>query len=496
MKDQLDFWLSKVTMYRLITLCLTGLLSVSAILSLTGYFAFPVWSLALSIIVLLISTYGSGRLFGWLFGVRQHGESSIITALILACLFLPPVSLLAVIKLALIGVFASASKYLIVIRGRHLLNPAAAAAVIASTTGLMGMAWWVATPALLPITLSIAFFVLYKTRRLQMGALFIALATTIITIQAVVFGSSFGEGLWSALASWPIVFFAGVMLSEPLTQPPRYWQQLVVAALVAILFAVPIHSPLIPFTPALALVIGNLVAWYWGTRRSVSLKFVKKIQLTPSSYEFVFSGNVPFAAGQYIELTLPHSNADSRGRRRVFTVASSPGDKTVRFGIKIPERHSTFKQALMNLNEGTIVRATRVAGDFLLPNDTKRPVLFIAGGVGITPLISYLRSYKDRDIVLIYAVSSPAEIAYRDVLAVAGIPVIVVTVSGKVNDMPGGWSVVNATAVSSEILKNVVSDIEKRTVYISGPPLMVNAVRRAVRKLGVRKVMTDHFTGY
>lgn len=496
MKDQLEYWLSKVTMYRLVTLCLSVLLGVAAVLSATGYLAFSVWSLMLGAGILLASTYGSGRLFGWLFGVRPHGESSIITALILTCLFLPPTSALGVIVFVLIGFFASASKYLIAVRGRHILNPAAASAAIATTTGLVSMAWWVATPALLPLTLIIALLILYKTRRLQMGMVFMSIASTLVTAQAVLFGATLSEGLWSAFASWPILFFAGVMLSEPLTQPPRRWQQLTIAAIVAVLFAAPIHSPLIPFTPAIALVVGNIIAWYWGSRRSLALKFIKKVQLTPSSYEFVFSGSVPYVAGQYIELTVPHKKADSRGQRRLFTIATSPGDKTVRFGIKIPEKHSTFKQALLELREGNVVRATRVAGDFLLPNDTTQPLLFVAGGIGITPLISYLRSYKDRDIILVYAVASAAEIAYRDILAVAGIPVIIVTATGRVDNMPGGWNVIRADAVSTELLKKAVKDIQTRAVYISGPPLMVNAVARSAHQLGVRRIKTDHFAGY
>jgi ferredoxin-NADP reductase len=496
MKDQLDYWLSKVTMYRLVTLCLSALLGVALLVALTGQLGFAPWLLLVSVAILLAATYGSGRLFGWLFGVRPHGESSIITALILACLFFPPISVLAAVKLVLVGCFASASKYLIAIRGRHILNPAATAAVIASVTGLAGAAWWIATPALLPVALIIALLILYKTRRLQMGVLFMLLATILVTISAMLFGTAFVPSLLMAIESWPIVFLAGVMLSEPLTQPPRRWQQLSITVLIAVLMVVPLRTPVIAMTPALALLIGNAVSWYWGSRRALKLTFVKKVQLTPSSYEFVFTGNVPFVAGQYIELTLPHHGADSRGVRRVFTIAASPGDKTMRFGIKIPERHSTFKQALTQLQEGTVVAATRVAGDFVLPAETARPILFVAGGIGITPLISYVRSYTGRNIVLVYAVSSPAEIAYRDVLAVAGIRVIVVTPVATIDDIPGGWEVIDGAAVTPEILQKAVPDIRERMVYISGPPLMVNAVKRTAKKLGARAVKTDHFAGY
>lgn len=495
MKDWLDAQLSRVTMYRLVTLCLSALLVASGLFALTGYFSFSPIELFIATSVLIGATLGTSKLFGWLFGVSVQSESSAITGLILAFLFMPPTSWQGWAVLVFIGVIAGASKFLLAIRGRHIFNPAAVAAVIAGAVGLAGASWWVATPALLPVVVMISLLILYKTRRLLMGGVFVAVAVVAVTLQGMLAGEMIGESLWLAVASWPIVFFAGVMLSEPLTQPPRRSQQLAIAALVAVLLAMPLQTSVLTMSPALALLIGNAISWWLGTRRAVKLKFVERKRLTPSSYEFIFEGTAPFRAGQYIELMLPHKKPDSRGARRVFTIATSPGDKSLRFGIKIPERSSTFKQALMVLQPGKVIQATRIAGDFVLPKDTKQPVLFVAGGIGITPLISYIRARQSHDITLVYAVSSPAEIAYRDVLAVSGMKVIVVVPGGKA-EVPGGWKVVDGAFVSEDILAEHVADLKDRTAYISGPPLMVNAVKRSVRKLGARFVHTDHFSGY
>lgn len=498
-KDRLDFWLSKVTMYRLVTLCLVTLLSISGLLTLTGYFAFSLLALALSVTVLLVAVYGSGRLFGWIFGVRPHGESSIITALILACLFVPPeLTLLAFAKLALIGVFASTTKYLVAVRGRHIFNPAAAAVVLASVTGIGFAQWWIATPALLPIVGVIGLLILQKTRTAVVSGVFVAVAATLVTIQSVFSGLEIWQGIWLAFASWPILFFGAIMVSEPLTQPPRRWQQLVIAIGVALLMFVPLHTEFIEMTPALALIIGNAAAWWWGARRGLKLKFVEKIQLTPTSYEFVFAGTVPFTAGQYLEFSLPH-RADSRGIRRVFTIATNPADANVRFGIKFYDRPSTFKQTLRDLKPGTVVPATRVAGDFVLPTDSREPMLLIAGGIGITPFISFARhlikTNQKREVILVYAVASAEEIAYKDILEKSGMQIIIVVPGGKA-DVSKTWKVIDAPFVSIELLEKEITNITMRTVYISGAPLMVNAVTRAVKKLGAKRIKTDHFTGY
>ena len=500
MKDQLDFWLSKVTMYRLVTISLITLLGISSLLSLTGYFAFSFVSLLLSVGVLLAAVYGSGRLLGWVFGVRPHGESSIITALILACLFIPPeLTALAFAKLALIGVFASTTKYILAIRGRHIFNPAASAALIAGLTGIGFAGWWIATPALLPVVIVAAILILHKTRRLQMGLLFVGLSTLFITVQSVLLGLAVWQGIWLALASYPLVFFAGVMLSEPLTQPPRRWQQLTLATGVAVVMMIPLHTPFLTMSPELALIIANAVAWCWGAHRALKLKFVEKIQLTPSSYEFVFAGNVPFTAGQYLEFSLPHKAADSRGIRRVFTIATNPSDANIRFGIKFYDRPSTFKQTLRDLKPGSVVPATRVAGDFVLPTDNREPILLVAGGIGITPFISFARhlikTNEKREVILVYAVASAEEIAYKDILEKSGMRVTIVVPGGKAN-VPKTWQVIDAPFVSAELLQKEITDIMRRSVYISGAPLMVNAVARAAKKLGAKRIKTDHFTGY
>lgn len=487
-------------MYRLVTWGLATLLGVSGLLTLTGYFAFSFASLALSVIVLLAATYGSSLLFSKLFGVQAHRESSIITALILACLFIPPeLTIVEFAQLGLVGVFATATKYIFAVRGRHIFNPAAAATVIASVTGVAFAGWWVATPALLPVIGILGFLILQKTRTAQVSGLFVAVAAVLITIQSVFSGLEVWQGVWFAFASWPILFLGSVMLSEPLTLPPRRYQQYCIAILVAVLMIIPLRTDIISMTPALALVISNAVAWWWGTRRAVKLTFVEKTQLTPSSYEFIFKSKVPFIAGQYLEFSLPHTGADSRGIRRVFTIATNPGDTSIRFGIKFYDRPSTFKQTLRALKPGSIVSATRVAGDFTLPKNPAEPLLFVAGGIGITPFVSFLRhtihTGEKRDITLIYAVANADEIAYKDVLENSGVNVTVVVPGGKAK-VPKAWKIIDAPFVSAELLEKEITDIQQRTVYISGAPLMVNAVTRASKKLGARKIKTDHFTGY
>src|SRR5690606_36590573 len=104
-----------------------------------------------------------------------------------------------------------------------------------------------------------------------------------------------------------------------------------------------------------------------------------------------------------------HSKTDARGWRRVYSIASAPGGH-VRFGVRLPERSSTFKRAMLSLEPGAKVTATSVGGDFVLPGDDS-PVLLVAGGIGITPYVSHLAASTGRDVALVYAISTPDDLA-------------------------------------------------------------------------------------
>lgn len=499
MSNYIDRVLNRFSMYTVVSISLLILFAAAIVMSLLGQLAYSPLEMIASAIVLLGTVYLSSLLCGLLFGVKIHAESSFITGMILALIFTPTLELAELATLAAVGIFAGASKFLLAWKGRHIFNPVAAGAFIASVLGVAFASWWVATPPLFIFILIPAFMILYKTRRLLMGGIFLLVATIILLIVFAGYGL---EPLESAelLLSWPLLFFAGFMLSEPLTMPAKKSQQIVEAILVGILFAVPLSIGSIEMTPILALLIGNLYAFLVSHRHSIQLEFQKMEQLTSTSYELVFKPLTPltYEAGQYMELTLHHLGKDFRGIRRVFSITSAPGDETIRFGVKFYEPSSTFKKALRNLKKGDRLSATSVNGDFVLPKNIKTPLLFIAGGIGVTPFIGHIRwllkQKQRRDVVVVYAVASHAELAYMTLLKAAGVRVIVVA-----ND-PGVSSdqvtAVSAPFVSVDLLQKHVPDIARRAVYLSGPPGLITALKPALRSLKVASLKTDYFTGY
>ncbi|WP_210493181.1 FAD-dependent oxidoreductase [Patulibacter sp. SYSU D01012] len=501
-----DRALGRVTMYRLVLLLLAALALVALAYAAAGTLPYAPGDMVASAAVALGVAYGANRLVAPLFRVRPHAESALITGLLLFFLFWPSAKSGDLLDLGLAALLATLSKYLLAWRGRHLLNPAAAGAAIVGVTQLGATVWWVGGKELLPFVLVAAVVVLYRTRRLAVGATFVVVAGAIVTVRLVDGGQGVGDALTTALQSYPIVFLAGFMLSEPLTLPPRRVQALLVAALVGVLFAVPWHVGGVTSTPELALVLGNVLAFAFARRTGVRLRFVERRPLGPSTAEYVFAVDRPvrFAAGQYTELALPHGRADRRGVRRVFTIASAPGDgRTVAFGVRESPaggRGSSFKRTLSGLEPGAVVAATTVAGDFVLPRDPAVPLLLVAGGIGITPFVSQLREAGAgegvaRDVVLVVGLTPGEGVPYRDVLARSGARVVLVGPDAP-GDLPAGWTHVDAPLLAEDVLRRAVPDAADRAAYVSGPPAMVDAVRGALRRIGVRRVRTDHFAGY
>jgi ferredoxin-NADP reductase len=501
----LDRILGRVTMYGLVIIGL-GFVGVAAlILSLLGWFPWGPVEILASAAVLLVASYVANGAVARLFKVRPQLSSTVITALLLLFIFRPSLDPVYLAILALAAVVSVFTKYLLAIRGRHVFNPAAAAAFIIALIppfqqAGISAAWWLGTPIMLPFTLIAAFAILFRTRKLWLGGIFLLTAASAMTLYSVVNGLPVDPA--AAFLSSPIVFFAGFMLSEPLTLPPRRWQQIVEAVLVGLLFTPGISVFGLFFSsPQFALLVGNLWAFAWGQRRGIRLSYVGKRQLTPTSWEFEFEPRSPvrFTPGQFMELTLPHHKTDARGWRRVFSIASAPGDGSrVRFGIRLPESASSFKKALLALEPGTAISATSVGGDFVLPGGDS-PLLLVAGGIGITPYISQLEQLtaagSTRDVALVYAISRPDDLAYADMLAKTSCAVTVVAAT-KPAKLPRGWKWVQAERLTGEQLMTAIPDAKIRHTYLSGTPNMVAALKRALRRGGVRRIHTDVFIGY
>ncbi len=498
MKHYIESLVNTITMYRLVAYGLSAIAAVALILSATGQLGLPILGLLSSLGILIVTSYIASRFCAWTFSTTHNGESWLITALILFLIIPPAVSLQQYVITALVAALAMASKYLLAFRGKHIFNPAAIAVVLTGIVGALYAIWWVATPLLLPVVLVVGILVIAKTRRYAMATTFTAIALVTSAIVALIMGFPVGEALTQDLLSGPLIFFAAIMLTEPLTSPATKKWQLIYAALVGVLY-----SSQLPWVsnPESALIIGNLLAFAVSLRQAPTFQIQKVIEIGPRMYEVLAAANRPFhfTPGQYLELNLPHKHQDAKGIRRTFSIASAPHEKFIRFGITHGKDISSFKKTLL-ASEGKTVRATQHGGDFTLPHDSKIPLLFMAGGIGITPfraMLSDLIARKEkRDIILFYGAATVDAIAYQDILDQAE-GRIGLTVVPIIAEPPKNWQG-ESGFVRASLLHRYVPDFRSRKIYISGPPSMVDSLKKQLRQKGVARshIKTDHFSGY
>ena len=515
--EVVDRRLGQVTMYRLVTLALAALVVVTMAytgLGSLGEGLFTFGGQVASLSVLLVATVGSSWGFARVWRVAPHLESSVITALLLYLLFLPQTDPGKLGWLGLAGVLASLSKFALAWRGRHVLNPAAAGAfavylvqsvLAVDPTNRVGASWWIASADLLPWVAVAAVVVLHRIGRLALGVVFVVVAGALVVMGLSSFGQPVGDAVVTALQTSPLIFLAAFMLSEPLTLPPRRHQQMVVALVAAVVYAYPLAILVVTDTPPLfgigdqwqvaALLIGNLVAFGFARRAGMRLELREHRERAHGVHELVFASDRRhgFEPGQHAELHVPHAGADARGTRRMFSVSSPPhADGTMTFALRVPEPASSLKRALMDLPVGSAVRSTGVVGDFLLPRDTSVPVALVAGGIGITPFLSQLRSAPERDAVLVYGVPSGDDVAFVDELSTARVVLVAPTRPAR---LPESWTWVEGTTLTADVVAAAVPDLADRRAYVSGPPAMVTPVAAGLRGR-CRRVRTDHFTGY
>jgi glycine betaine catabolism B len=498
--DLLDRLLDHITMYRLLLYYLLVLVGTAMLLGALGHLPYSPEAIAAETGYLLLACWLINRFFAHVYEAPHNPESSLLTALILALIITPPASLESFIFLSAAAGLAIASKYILAIRRQHLFNPAAVAVVLTSLGAGQSASWWVGNIWLAPIVVLGGILVVRKVQRGTMVATFLAVAV----VMSVLWGGHNVSTLQNTVLHSSLLFLGFVMLTEPLTSPSTRRHQIWYAALVGLLFAPQIHLFHTYSTPEIALVLGNLFAYLISPRLRLMPALQQKLTWGPSVHDFVFAPGRKFnyQPGQYMEWTLPHDQPDNRGVRRYFTLASSPTEENLRIGVKFYEKGSSFKTALWAINRRTPIAAGLLGGDFTLPKDSSRKLVFIAGGIGITPYRSMLKYLVDTDdqrtVTLLYGERTPADLAYHDVLKEARHKLgtkVVYTISDKSSNLPSG---VRSGQITARMIEEEVPDYAERLFYVSGPQPMVAAIRSALHSLGVHEhdIKTDFFPGY
>lgn len=139
---------------------------------------------------------------------------------------------------------------------------------------------------------------------------------------------------------------------------------------------------------------------------------------------------------------------------------------------------------------GALVAIEGPHGFFTLPKNHSSPIIFVAGGIGITPCLSMIRFAAEEKlayrITLLYANRNKESAAYLDTLASLEKQNSHFTMKSKFGFM------------DTDFLKPVAKGSPDATWYIVGPPLMVVNTKETLLRLGVDKgrIYIEEFIGY
>jgi len=215
-----------------------------------------------------------------------------------------------------------------------------------------------------------------------------------------------------------------------------------------------------------------------------------------------------YKAGQYSVVDLG-TREDPEGPTRSFTIASSPSEKEFIL-ISTRIRDTPFKKKLASLGAGTSVNITAPVGKFILPTDYSKPLIFLSGGIGVTPFRSMLKYATDNrlpvKIIVFDSNRNQNNILYEEEFDLwaklnANLKNIYTIANGPSDeDKQDNWKGERGHINKGMLIKYLTrNDLDNSMFYICGPPRMLKAMQKMLAldlTIPKQRIMIEEFTGY
>lgn len=342
---------------------------------------------------------------------------------------------------------------------------------IHKTTGVIGFAFMLSHPVLHASSDILAQGYVTLLWPMIFGLIVVLLA--LVTVgSALLYGrlhlnyETFKQMHWFNFIILPIIFTHSLLLGTDLgNQPPLriFWY----------------------FLGGLYLLLVAVILWKRvQVRRNLS-QITDVVQETPDTWSLHFKGGKPdHKPGQFMMLSLLHNG--HRGEPHPFTIASSPTSGDLSVSVKaVGDFTSTVKDTTPA--DGAYIDMPY--GTFSFLNYDAPNLVFIAGGIGITPFMSMLRYMADKkleqNVILIWGNKTEKDIAFKGELEQIAAAMPSLRVIHVLSNQPEWHG--KKGYVDTEFLRKHLDGVANPQVFVCGPPVMMTKVVRALQQTGVPK---------
>jgi len=237
--------------------------------------------------------------------------------------------------------------------------------------------------------------------------------------------------------------------------------------------------------------------------KTVNSKLVKKVVVSPGVKSFFFKPEEDFnyIAGQYAVVSFKHNN---REYSKHFTISNSPSRENIEMTMMMSG--SDYKNALDSLQVGDAVSLKGPFGKFTLDALKEETVIFLAGGIGITPIKSMMEYAADHSLQLkgrlFYSNRTAEKIAFgkelKELAAKLGDFEVVNTLTRVEGEEAASWKEEKGH-INADMIKRNYKEYSSSRFYIAGPPAFNNAAKKVVAeelKMPSDLITLEDFTGY
>lgn len=233
------------------------------------------------------------------------------------------------------------------------------------------------------------------------------------------------------------------------------------------------------------------------------LKLINKDQTANGTMAFYFEKpeGLTYVAGQHASWRIINPvETDQDGNERTLSFITIPSESQIGLATRI--RNSAFKKNLANAQPGIEIEVFDPRGSLILPKDSARPVILLAGGIGITPMISMVKQATfEKSGLKIYLFHSNRKVAdtpfLNELTELTKQNSNFIYIPTMTQEDSTNWTG-EAGHINQDMISKYVKNLNNTIFYLTGPAGFVNSMMDLLSEMGIDSlfIKTEDFGEY